>query len=284
MVVQSSPSPKSVFVNGFLEKKFPSYTFTYMKCTSQSFRLSAKEALDGIILELKTFSDSAIAAYDKIHRQFKNIPKILVVTPSTYQWLGLKRKKALDHSLVLLSETKSLDYILQLPRFIEEVGKKKRLRLQNERLQRLVEKRIPHLHGFGISQNLNTLPNYEETIDGLISENTSPRQMQCGLKLKLKTWTKLRSALGTTAQNEVLDLLYRIINSVVRNSDRVLRSAEDEFMIFLSNTQNTQLARCRERLERALKSFRVEANNRMLRLPIQIAALDHLTYLADSTH
>ncbi|MDB5038275.1 MAG: hypothetical protein JWQ35_1803 [Bacteriovoracaceae bacterium] len=280
MVVQSSPSTKAVFLNNILKKKFPGYSFLHSKWASESFQKIVKENLDGIILEIKTLTEASLSIYDKFNKFYKATPKILVITPKAYQWLSVRRRDALDHSLVVLSEIKSLDYILQLPRFIEEVGRKRRLRFQNERLQRLVEKRIPHLHSFRSTLQEAEGINSRDMIEDLLADDKqNNRAHQCGLKLKITSWKRLRNSLGATAQNELADLLSRLINGIVRNSDRVLRSADDEFLIFLSNTQSSNLSRCKDRLEKALRSFRIEANNRNLKLPIEIAAIDHLSYL-----
>jgi len=117
----------------------------------------------------------------------------LVLTPAAYQWLTLKRKKTLDHSLVLLSETKSLDFLLHLPRFIEEVGRKATSSVQNERLQRLVEQRIPNRHRFGTLGEIETTDQHELVEDLLATSN--PKTHQCGLKLKLKTWSEISASL-----------------------------------------------------------------------------------------
>jgi hypothetical protein len=281
LVIQSSPSSKASFLRELLRKKFPTYSFLHSKPFQDKKRLP-KDSFDGIILELKSLSKSTLSIYDKLNKTYRNNAKILVVTPNGYQLLNLRRKKALDHSLIILSETKSLDYILQLPRFIEEVGRKKRLRLQNERLQRLIRMRLPHLQSFSGSLSDSISVNTKETIRDLLGEDARGRNnQQCGLKLKLKTWDKIRNILNSSAQTEVFDLIYRLIHGIVRNSDHVLRSAEDEFLIFLSNTQEANLSRCKERLERALKSFRIEANSQSLRFPVQIVSLDRLSYISN---
>lgn len=276
MVIQSASSSKIVFLQELLKKKFPTYAFVHTKNTKPFL----KQAWDGIILEMKMLNDLSLSLYDKIQKNFRNVPKILVLTPPGYQWFMSKRKNVLDHSLIILSDTKSLDYVLQLPRFIEEVGRKKRLRMQNERLQRLIEKRIPSIQSFNPSNRGSLSINSREMIrDFLTDDLQSRRSHPCGLKLTVKSWSRVRSSIGNAAQNEVVDLLYRLISGIVRNSDRVLRSAEDEFLIFLSNTQSANLSRCKERLEKALDCVRIEANSRTLKLPVAIASLDHLTYV-----
>jgi GGDEF domain-containing protein len=279
MVIQSAPSSKVVFLQELLKKKFPTYSFIHTKGSTE-LQIFFKQTWDGIILEMKMLNELSLGIYDKINKNFRNVPKILVLTPPGYQWFMARRKDALDHSLVILSDIKSLDYVLQLPRFIEEVGRKKRLRMQNERLQRLIEKKIPHLQGFSMpTQNALSI-NSREMIRGFLAEEMrGKRSHPCGLKLTLKGWNKVQKLIGSAAQNEVVDLLYRLISGIVRNSDRVLRSAEDEFLIFLSNTQSASLSRCKERLEKALDSLQIEANSRNLKFPVKIASLDHLNYL-----
>ncbi len=145
-IIQSTHLPKSVFLKNILEKKFPSCSFIYRKFSSADFHKKRKEFIsgtcDGVISELKSIVGESLRLFDKIVREYRDVPHILVLTPMGYELLKKHRKKVLDRAMVILSETKSLDYLMQLPRFIEEVGVKHRLRAQNERLHKLIQKRL----------------------------------------------------------------------------------------------------------------------------------------------
>ncbi len=211
--------------------------------------------------------------FDRVARAVLCLPTIIIASPSGVQFLNSKRKKTIDRCTIVMSEIKSLDYILQLPRLIEDVGRKKRLQTQNERLQRMIEKKMPGLQSFSGNTPLQmAVPPREDVRHILVSEEKS-HGAQNGLKVKIKTWAKLRTSLGLAGRTEILDLLSRIIHSSVRNSDRILKTDEDEFLVFLANTPSGQITRCRERLEKAFKEIRLEANDKLLKLGLSVRPL-----------
>jgi PleD family two-component response regulator len=272
VIIQSTPVTKSVFLKNLLEKRFPSYRFSYQRFAGFKKAAIKLKKPDGVIAELKMLSSASLKTFDLLIKGFKDIPIILIVSPTGFQLLNQKRKKQLHSSLVALSETKSLDYLIQLPRLIEEVGRKKRLKAQNERLQRLMEKRFPQINSFDPARNTNDPSQTREVLGELMRQED--RHSQCGLKITLRRWTDIKTNLGDTAQGEVVDLLSRMIQSVVRNSDRVLRAKENEFLIFLSNTDRRHLSKCKERLEQALSSLKIQSNQRERKIPFSISSME----------
>ena len=277
-VIQSTPLTKSDFLKSILNNKFPKYSFNY-KRFYPSEAVKKSSSIAGVIAELKSLTEASLTLFDKFYREYKSTPLILVLTPAGYQLLTKRRKKILDQTMIVLSETKSLDYLIQLPRFIGEASKKRRLKAQNERLQRLIEKSLPHLSHFSTAHSLTDFVAQVPVIDEVLSrENGLGRSMQCGLKITFKNWAKMKSRLGHTARGELIDVLSRAINGVVRNSDRVMRSQEDEFLVFLSTNDPNHTARCKERLESALKNFSLFANDQKIRLPFTVKSVDHASF------
>lgn len=267
LIFQTSQPAKTPIVKRLLAKKFPSHDFHYARFSQASKKILASQDWDGVISELKGLTSKDLKVFDTLVRHAKSKPMILVLSPSGFQWLNQKRKNCLEHCLIIMSEMKSLDYILQLPRLIEEVGKKRRLQFQNARLQRLVEKKLPHLNGFRNADAQDLSPP-SDSLHTFFDSNA------CGLKIKIRSWDKIKERVNPTARLEILDLLTRTINASVRNSDRVLRSDEDEFLIFLSNTHDQLVSKCRERLERSLKSIQIAADRRLLPLKLSVLPLD----------
>jgi GGDEF domain-containing protein len=225
---------------------------------------------DGVIMELKAFTIDNVNALDRITKKLKGIPTILVATPASYQVLISSRRGQIDQSLVILSEQKSLDFVIQLPRFIEDVATKRRLRLQNERLQRMLAKTSPAQHFLPST----TAPEPQMVKQVLRVDREAHQGQQCALKISFKNWNRIAKTIGASGRVEVLELISRLIHKSVRNSDRVLRSAEHEFLVLLSNTRSVHLARCKERLERALKALALEKDSRPVRLAFAISSLE----------
>lgn len=273
IVFESSPSSKTVFLNDLLKKRFPKFRFHFHKFYDLS---SAKKALKlkpaGIIVELKTFSSTSLKIFDKFTKDFREVPQILILNPTGFQLLNQKRKEKLHKAMIAISETTSLDYLIQLPRMIEEAGRKRLLRYQNERLQRLLQHRSPAVT-FGPSPLTEIIENEKVLAEILNNECLDGPNHQCGLKIQLRNWGRLSSNLGEIAQNEVLELVSRMINQSVRNSDRVLRSKEDEFTIFLAHTDASNISRCKERIEKRLLDLRIRSNQKELSLPFSISSI-----------
>ncbi|MBN8554496.1 MAG: hypothetical protein J0L93_03545 [Deltaproteobacteria bacterium] len=269
----NAPATKSVFLKNLLEKRFPTYHFSYFRFAEfKAPALKKIDAPDGVIAEIKNFTSTSLKTFDAITKAHKNSPIILIVTPSGFQLLNQKRKKVLHSCIVALSETKSLDYLIQLPRLIEEIGRKKRLKAQNERLQRLVEKKFPQLSSFDPARSLSCPIQSRQ----ILGELLGPREdkSKFGLKITLNSWSRAKSALSDIGTTEVIDLISRMIQSAVRNSDRILHNKENEFLIFLSNADSSHLSKCKDRLEDALKGLKIHSNKREWRLPFVISSIE----------
>lgn len=175
---------------------------------------------------------------------------------------------------VILSETKSLDYILQLPRFMNEVSRRNRLRNQNERLTRMMAEKMNEVAAFG---DQSELPNVEISVD--VFEGQTGKNI-CGLLISLKRWTGLKKRLGSIVQAELMQSVGRLINSAVRNSDRVLHWKEDEFLVFLSNTEPKNLSLCRQRVERSLSTIVLKSNEKEVQVPFNVRSLEQMAFLS----
>jgi len=272
VIVENARREKSTFLKNFLSKRFPKHSFFYRKLqqATSAHRATKSATLEGVIAELKSLNEQSLPLIDRLHKEYKNCPMILILTPAVYQVLNRRRKRLLDRTTVLISETKSLDYLIQLPRFMDEVGRKRRLRFQNERLQRLAERHLPNFNGQGFSAGGSS---ERDLLPTLMSRD---RSSQCGLKVKIQNWRQTSKVLGEFGRNEVVDLVSRMIHEIVRNTDRVLRSQEDEFIIFLSNASPDHTNRCKDRLEKALENFTLSSNERDLKFPFAISALEQL--------
>ncbi len=219
--------------------------------------------LDGLIIELKSLSPQNLEYFDRINSVYGAVPKIYVLTPAGYRLLSEKRKAKVDHSLIVLSEVVSLDYLIQLPRLIEEVGLKRKLKMQNERLQKLISKKMPMIEAS------------QARASSVFVRNLLNDDLQQGLRVTLNSWTTIKRKLGSdAARAEVLEVFGRLIGGVIRQSDRVLHSNENEFLIFLSNASKVTIERCKNRLEESLRLFNVSADDQELDLPFQIAPLE----------
>lgn len=266
--VNTLQAQNNALLKNILTKRFSHHRFDFKRLEGRSLLGTiSKTQWDGIIADLKTLSDRSLPLLDKMMKAFRQTPFIMVVNPVGFQLLQKRRPKYLDRPMILLSETKSLDYLLHLPRFIDEVGRKKRLKAQNERLQRLAAQRLPQLSETSIADSLRA------------DENT--KTWRCGLKIQFRDWSRLKRSVGETGLTEIASTISRVIQTSVRNSDRVLHANEDEFLIFLSHAESSQLKRCQERLSQSLKTFDITANQRNIKLPFTITPLERLSYLAN---
>jgi hypothetical protein len=261
LVLQTSPSSKIAFLRNLLARKFPSHRFHYKRFLQRDLKVIALKNFDGIILEMKILELVDLRVFDQVCSLTPSMPRVLILSPASYRLLLVNRPESLESSLVILSDLKSLDYILQLPRVIEEIGRRKRLKIQNERLQRLIDQKLPDLGDEELEASVQEL---------LAPQSTSP----LGLKVKVLTWTRLKRNLSQTAREEVLDLLNRLIHGSVRNGDRILRSGEGEFLVFLAGAKSDLIARCRERLQRAFRAVKIQANAKALKLTMRVRSLE----------
>jgi len=268
LIFQTSPLSKSFLLKGLLAKRFPRFHFQYSKFCKEEFTPKSFRASEscGIIAELKNFTKTQMRLLDRFWSLVKDQAVILVVTPECFKLLRKARPSIVQNATIVLSEFKSLDYVVQLPRLIEEVGKKNRLKNQNERLARMMEKTMER-------RNEASTPAL-----GDIFEASTQKDL-CGLHISLKKWEILKRKIGIIGHQEVLESIGRMINSAVRNSDRILRWKEDEFLIFLSNAEPRHLNMCRDRVERMLSSINLQANNKEVSIPFAVKPLEQMAFL-----
>lgn len=255
LVVQSSPDVKASFLKSLLMTRFPRVQFDYERGGADSvpkIQGLMKQSLDGAILELKQITLEDLKWLDRIKNLLKR-PVVLVLTGDVYHLLRSRRPQWLETSLPILTEPKSLDYLLQIPRCVEEINRRRLLRVQNERLSRLV-------------QQAKT----EGSLELEDFASLSPR----GLKVTFRNVKRVQNSLGEIAFLEILEAISRAIRSQVRNSDRVLRSSDHEFFVFLSHAEQKQIQACRNRLRSTLRHFEMRANERMVQLPFAISSVD----------
>ncbi len=280
--MQTLPSSKSFLLKGVLSKRFPQIKFDFKRFIKSDLSpdtgkaKSLRQEAIGIIFELKNIVKSDLKILDQAWRIYKNKPAIFILTPEGFQFLNKVRSDLLTQTSVIISETKSLDYIIQLPRFIEAIGRKNRLQTQNDRLRRLMEKTFESLAGFGLNTE-NPPATSREVAEGL--KETAADQELCGLRVSLKGWPQVKRRLGHSGQAEVMNSVARLINTAVRNSDRVLHWKENEFLIFLSNTERNQLASCRSRVAESLSSLQLSANHRQVQLPFTVKSIEKMSFL-----
>jgi GGDEF domain-containing protein len=260
VVVHSLPQSKTFLLKNILAKRFPRLEFHFSRFPQVSKSLQTLiEKSAGVLLELKTFDQVDRKALDKICRWTEGKSVLSILSPEAFHWIQKTRAEFYHRMGVLISELKSLDYLVQIPRLIEEVQRKHLLRSQNERLRRLVAQ----AHDAAVATRIP--PDFTgDFLEGVQEKNLT------GLKVTIKKWTTTRRRLGEHAEAEVLDSIGRLINNAVRNSDRVLRWKDDEFLVLLSNTEPRSLESCRNRLQSSLGQLSLSANHRSLEIPFDI--------------
>ena len=246
-----------------LARKLPLMQFHFTKFQSAELKKrSFLDQMDAVIAELKSIDRSDLKLVDHLWKKLRSRPAIFVVSPDGYQLLSKLRPQIVQKAVVLLSEIKSLDYFIQLPRLIEDIGQKVNLKNQNERLLKLIKSATESLE-FG---SVDDLPR-----EVLIS---SARNSQCGLQIRISQWSKLRKSLGVFGHMAFMEFLSRTINSAVRNSDRVLHSKEDEFIVFLSNAEPKHVKLCKARIEKSLEAIQLSSDQRRLKVPFIVQPLE----------
>lgn len=267
-VIQSSPLSQAIGLQDILKKRFPHYEFNFWSISDLPLKKKDKDLLksaNGLIVELKSALADAVPLFDRIQRLQAQMTIIFIVTPQVYRSLMEKRRDRIDHTLIILSELVSLDYLLQLPRLMEEVVAKRDLKQQNEKLQRMIKARDDLIDSGSTDDSV-------ELVEHLIEEKSHPHK---GLRVTLSGWQKIKHHIGSkAAQNEVLSACGRAMSQIVRQSDRILHSQENEFIIFLSNATASTLHRCEDRITQALAQLKIEANNKCLSMPFRVASLD----------
>lgn len=267
VVIKSSPLSRSHLLRALLERQFPKIHFHYLRFNKLHFGpgkkidLKLRSNAHGVIAELKQLQKTGLSYFDRLVKQFVHQPIIFILSPESFSLLSATRKKILFQHMMVISELKSLDYLTQLPRLMDEVSLRSRLKQENERLRELIasEKSI------------------DESLDFVLSEE-NPHSTQKGLKITLKDWNRFKSKVGQHAQSEVIEAFSRMISRAVRSSDRILHSRENEFLVFLSNIDRVQQARCMQRVKEKLSSIEIAANTRHLDIGFSVNSIEHLPF------
>lgn len=257
LVIKSSPLSRNVLLKNILANRFPSIKFEYLRFHSTLFqRLAKNKGFDGVIAELKNLSEKNLPLFDRLLKKFQNSEVIFILSPKAYQVLNQKRKKSLHRSFFLLSELKSLDYLTTLPRLVEEVALRKRLKHENELLQKLFK------------QNWEgPIPEEFEEPEAL---QETPKQ---GIRLVIRNWNQLTRSFNEIAELECSQMISRSLASTVRGSDRVLRSKDNEYLILLENVDARQLRQCVTRLSRSLEKMQIRANSKPMNLNFALESI-----------
>ena len=216
-------------------------------------------------MDLKQLNPQSLPLVDKLNRHYSQVPIILILSPSSYQLLNSHGLEIRKRSIILLSEPKSFDYLLQIPRLMEEVRRKKRLKTQNERLQRYILQKASHIH-----KDWTTRHQWLQDLQARIKIQ-SPSS--CGFKVVLKSWKTAKKEMHEIAQTEVLETLSRLLRHAVRKTDHILHFRDNEFHVLLSNANHLRSEQCLTRIETLLKDFSLKANDRPLDLPFSIGPL-----------
>jgi GGDEF domain-containing protein len=271
-IIHSLPSSKATLLQSFLAKKFPTFDFLVQRFdTSLSIDVSKSS---GAILELKDLKNADLKVLDKLWRRCKSIPTLAILTPQSYQLMKQRRPEFLADISIILSDLKSLDYIPQIPRWIDSASRRNRLKSQNERLKRLMAKAFGALDEIPDQGPGDSREFAEDLVQGIAGKPF------CGLRVSLRRWNGLKKKLGAIGHREVIDSIGRMINSAVRNSDRVLHWKEDEFLIFLSNTEPKNLKLCQSRVEQLLSSFTITADQRKVSVPFSVKTVEQMAFFS----
>ncbi len=246
-----------------LSRKIPAMQFQFERFhSSQMKQKNLLERIDAVIAEIKAIDRSELKLVDQLWKKLRSRPAIFVVSPHVYQLLSKSRPVIAQKAVILLSEVKSLDYFIQLPRLIEDIGQKLSLRNQNERLLKLIR---------SATESIEVGSRDDNPREHLIS---GARQSQCGLPIRIAQWSRIKRSLGTFGHVAFMEFLGRTINSAVRNSDRVLHSKEDEFIVFLSNAEPKHVKLCKARIEKSLELIHLSADQRRLKVPFVVQTLE----------
>lgn len=269
VVIKSSPLSKCHLLKGLLEKQYPQFHFHYYRFnktyfgSNQKIDQSIRQQCLGVIAELKQLKLSTLSYFDRLLKQFSKKPLILILSPQSFKILSEKRKTRLFQHMMIISELKSLDYLTQLPRLMDEVCLRQRLRQENEKLRKMI----------ALESSI------DDSLDRLIrSPENIPTQK--GLKITLLRWNQVREKIGKPAQSEVLEAVSRMISRAVRSSDRVLHSKDNEFLVFLSNIDRQQQSRCMQRVREKLSSIQISANTKDINVPFSIRSIDQLPFMS----
>lgn len=276
IVVKSTTIDRTPLLKSLLADRFPQISFRYIRFNAKNFVPPAKSTpqVDGVIAELKTFQESDLETFDQLYKAYKKANMILILSPKAYQILNKRRKKKLHDHMLVISELKSLDYLAQLPRLIQEVGLRARLKEENKKLQEIMEQKEPGPKSFAEPEPVE-LPVFSKSVLNSLQERreNKTRDSNGGLRIKLGNWTRTKKKLSEAAQAEVIALFTRSLTRALRSSDRVLRSKENEFIVFLSNVNKKQVDHCTHRIQDTLSSVEIYSTDGKLNLPFKIDAI-----------
>lgn len=256
---------KSHLLRGLLKRQFPSLQFDYVRFNQLKFSEKSKTKknlslpMHGAIVELKYLKSNGLRKFDQLFKEFSQIPLIFILSPQSFSLFSPARKKLIFEHMMILSEIKSLDYLTQLPRLMEEVSFRHKIRKENDDLRKLIQTERP------LDRSLHSALRAPKS-----------KSSQKGLKITLNQWGRVRNRFGTVAQNEILDAFSRMISRAVRASDRVLRNRDNEFIVFLSNVETSQQRQCMQRVKDKLMSIEILENTRKLGLNFSISPVANL--------
>lgn len=273
VVIKSTPIARTPLLKSVLSKRFENIAFQYLRYSEAALTKewqSKSPPPQGVVAELKILSEKALPLFDQLLTNYKRTPVIFILSPKSYSLLNQKRRNRLYQQTLVLSELKSLDYLAQLPRLIDDVLLKKKLEAENKKLTELMKTQGLRQQGFAADIPLGE----EMPVDELLGTDTCPsRFSKKGLVIRLSKWHQLSEKLSSAAEAEIIAALSRLLAGAVRSSDRVLRSRDDEFIVFLSNIQKDQLRLCTQRVTHSLDQFQISADGRHIPLSFSIEAL-----------
>jgi len=256
LVVKSPPLARHLtLLKTILSNRFPTIKFDYHRFHEESLkRIKARASIDGVIAIIKHFQESQLEAFDRLTKKFSGSEIIFVLSPKTYQLLNQKRKKVLHRSLFVLSEMKCVDYVAALPRLVEEISFRHQLKKENEVLQALFKQ------------------NWDGPIPASIDlnpEDFSPKAKQ-KVVIQLRNWNQISKSMGSIAEIEFDQMIFRLISSQIRGGDQVLRQNENEYIILLEDIESKNLKRCVKRISSSLKAVRFETNAKKIPLHFRL--------------
>ena len=258
VIFQTTPSSRAFCLKDILQKKFPQHSFSYFRNGDSPRLLNRAQAL---IFEFKGLTSANLRQFDSLLRKSEKIPRIFIVTPVGYRLLRERRPHHIDNGLVILSDAVSLDYLLHIPRLVQEVDAKSDLTRRNEELRRLIQGKIQEIHSEGT----------EDVVDRLLDEKSGPLFR---LRVTMPRWHAVAKALGSEiARTTLFETLRRSIAQSVRQSDQILHAKENEFLIYLNHTSEGQIRRCKERIQKSLAQIEIQANDRALDCPFKVVAI-----------
>lgn len=267
MVIKSTPIKRAPLLKSILSSRFPHLQFEYLRFSSKSFR-SKKQPVSGLIAELKLLREKSLPSFDRMLKTFEGAPMVLILSPASYQLLEKRRPTKLSKHTVLMSEPKSLSYMMQLPRVMEDLISRQELLAENLKLEKQIRG--------SVSQS------FDEELPVLgtdLKEALGFHPGKLGIQIQIKKWKDLKRRLGEVGQSELMTRLFDQISRAVRQDDRILRTDENELTVFVSNIQKKQLKTCEKRVSEVLSQIKISTEkNKALKLPFAIRRLEDLAF------